>query len=71
MPAKASVHTPELLELIAIQEAARRYNVHPDTIRRRIAAGQLIGYRFGPRLIRVDAAELEKLLRRIPTVQAG
>jgi excisionase family DNA binding protein len=58
-------------QLASIQEAARLYHVHPDTIRRRISSGQLTGYRLGTRIIRVDVAELETLLRPIPTVQAG
>jgi excisionase family DNA binding protein len=58
-------------QLTSIQEAARRCAVHPDTIRRRIAAGQLTAYRFGPKLIRVDMGELEALLRPIPTARSG
>ena len=66
MPAKASPHTRELC---SIQEAARRYGVHRDTILRRISSGQLTAYRFGPRLVRVDVAELEGLLK--PIVRNG
>lgn len=43
-------------------EAARIANVHPATIRRRIADGTLKAYRIGPRLIRVDRASLEALM---------
>ena len=68
MPANAQA---ENRQLRSIQEAARLYHVHPDTIRRRIAAGQLTGHRFGPRLIRVDLAELEVLLKPIPTTGGG
>jgi excisionase family DNA binding protein len=56
-------------QLSTIQEAAHRYHVHPDTIRRRIADGELTGYRFGARLLRVDLAEVDALLRPIPTVR--
>ncbi len=48
-------------------EAAERFGCSPRTIRRYIAAGQLTGYRLGPRLVRIDADELDGLLRRIPT----
>jgi excisionase family DNA binding protein len=62
--------SPEVRQFASIQEAARRCDVHPDTIRRRISSGQLTGYRLGGRIIRVDVAEVEALLRPIPTVKA-
>jgi excisionase family DNA binding protein len=54
---------PTNLETIAA--AAARYGLSPRTIRRRIAEGALVGYRFGPRLIRVNVAEVDALLRPI------
>jgi len=51
----------------SIADAAELAGVNPKTIRRRIADGTLNGYRVGPRLIRVDLAELDALLRPIPT----
>ena len=56
---------PSSTETIA--EAAARHGVSTKTIRRRIADGELIGYRFGPHLIRLDPAEVDALLRPIPT----
>lgn len=53
--------------LVPQRQAAEYANVSIDTIRRRIAAGQLTGYRFGKRLIRVDLAEVDRLLLPIPT----
>ncbi len=53
--------------LVSIAEAAQQIGVNPRTIRRRISDGTLTGYRMGPRLIRVDLAELDALLRPIPT----
>lgn len=53
--------------LLTIAEAAGRLNVNPRTVRRRIADGTLTGYRLGPTLIRLDPAEVDGLLRRIPT----
>jgi excisionase family DNA binding protein len=50
-----------------IAEAAARLGVGPKTIRRRISAGDLIGYRLGPRLLRVSKSEVDALLRPIPT----
>jgi excisionase family DNA binding protein len=49
-------------ELISIQAAADYCDVAPRTIRRWISAGHLKAFRLGPRLIKVDAAELDKLL---------
>ena len=54
-------------QTLTIAEAAERIRVNPKTIRRRIADGSLTGYRVGPRLIRLDPAEVDALLRPIPT----
>ena len=59
---------PQHYETIA--GAAARCLVSSKTIRRRIAEGQLTAYRFGPQLIRLDPAEVDGLLRRIPTTGA-
>ena len=53
--------------LASIEQAARYAGCNPRTIRRRISAGDLTGYRMGPRLIRVDLNELDAMLRPIPT----
>lgn len=53
--------------LAPLSTAAAYAGVHPRTIRRRIADGFLTGYRFGPRVIRVDLDELDSLLQPIPT----
>jgi excisionase family DNA binding protein len=52
---------------VSVKEAASRLHVSKDTIRRRIAAGELTAYRLGPKIVRVDMGEVEKLFRRIPT----
>lgn len=44
--------------LATLQEAAEYWCCHERTIRRHIAAGYLTGYRFGPRMLRVDLDEL-------------
>jgi excisionase family DNA binding protein len=66
MPAKAPTK-----RLASVQAAADYACVHPDTIRRRIAAGNLVGYRFGKRIIRVDLDQLDALLQPIPTAGSG
>jgi excisionase family DNA binding protein len=52
--------------LITMREACERVSVSDDTIRRRIAAGQLTGYKFGPRILRIDVDELDACFRPIP-----
>ena len=53
--------------LLTVQDGAARASVSTKTIRRWIARGELNGYRMGPRLVRIDAAELDGMLRPIPT----
>jgi excisionase family DNA binding protein len=50
--------------LATIVDAAQYVGVHPKTVRRWIARGQLTGLRAGPRLIRVDLNELDVMLLR-------
>ena len=50
----------------SIDQAAQLVGVSSRTIRRRIADGSIAGYRFGPRIIRVDLDEVDSLLKRIP-----
>lgn len=52
---------------LTIAATAKYLGVSTKTVRRRIADGSLTGYRVGPHLIRLDAAEVEGLLRPIPT----
>lgn len=47
---------------LTVAEAAKLYSVHPKTIRRWIAEGRIRAERVGPRLIRIDAEELRKLI---------
>lgn len=53
--------------LLSVDQAADALGCTSRTIRRYISDGRLTGYRVGPRLIRIDAAELDRLLRPIPT----
>lgn len=50
--------------LVSLETAAEQYDVHPRTLRRRIADGTITGYRVG-RLIKVDLPELDQKLVRI------
>lgn len=53
-------------EWLSLQQAASIYGVSVDTLRRRIAAGTLPASRFGVRLIRVRAEDVDRLYRRVP-----
>ncbi|MFM1724044.1 helix-turn-helix domain-containing protein [Rhodococcus sp. PAM 2766] len=44
-------------------EAAETLSVSTRTIRRYISAGKLTAYRVGPRVIRVDLSELDRVMR--------
>lgn len=50
-------------ELIGLQEAADYCDVSYRTVRRWIAAGHLNAVRVGPRLLKVDARELDAFLQ--------
>jgi excisionase family DNA binding protein len=52
-------------ELIGLTEAAQRCDVHHRTIRRWIAAGDLDAVRVGKRLLKVDAAQLDRLMQPV------
>lgn len=65
----AILNPPAVTESIAT--AALQLKCSTRTIRRRIADGSLTGYRFGPRLIRVDMEEVAALLSPIPTARAS
>ena len=66
IPAVWGQPTPEWLSL---QQAAALYGVSVDTLRRRIASGELPASRFGERLIRVRSEDLDRLYRPIPVGQ--
>lgn len=52
----------------SLETAAEQLGCSPRTVRRYVAAGRLTGYKLGPRLVQLDAAEVERLLRPLPTV---
>jgi excisionase family DNA binding protein len=55
--------------LESLEVAAEYVSCSTSTIRRFIADGRLVGYRVGPRLLRVDLNELDGLLRPIPAAR--
>ncbi|MCV7204656.1 excisionase family DNA-binding protein [Mycolicibacterium peregrinum] len=52
-------------ELIPLTEAAKRLGVHYRTIRRWIAEGRIDAVRVGPRMLKIDAAQLDRLVNPI------
>lgn len=58
-------------ELQTLEQAARWLGVSVRTVRRYVAAGALTGYRLGPHLLRVDAAEVVGLPRAIPNARTA
>lgn len=52
----------------SLSDAAERTGLSVRTLRRRIAAGQLPAYRSGPRVLRVDPADVDRLMVLVPTV---
>jgi excisionase family DNA binding protein len=55
----------------SLAAAAEYLDCNQRTIRHLIASGRLTGYRFGPRIIRIDLNEVDDAMRPIPTVKAG
>lgn len=49
---------------LTIADLTRLHNVSRSTIYRRIDDGTLKAYRFGPRIIRFDAAEVAAAFRK-------
>jgi excisionase family DNA binding protein len=54
----------------SVGDAAARVGVSTKTVRRWIASGQLPGYRMGPRLLRVDPDDVDRMLTLIPSARA-
>ncbi len=55
-------------ELLTIAQAATFLGIHHITVRRMISSGELKAYRYGPRVIRIDRADLDKLRRPVTTL---
>ena len=53
----------------SVGDAAARVGVSTKTVRRWIASGQLAG-RIGPRLLRIDPDDVDRMLTLIPTARA-
>ncbi|MBK6857921.1 MAG: excisionase family DNA-binding protein [Microthrixaceae bacterium] len=51
----------------SLAQASRRTGLSIRTLRRRISDGTLNAYRSGPRVIRLDPEDVDRLMTRIPT----
>ncbi|GGB26257.1 hypothetical protein GCM10011492_15570 [Flexivirga endophytica] len=49
----------------SLDDAAERTGLSIRTLRRRIAAGQLPAYRSGPRVLRVDPADVDRQMEPV------
>ena len=58
----------KLTEQLTIKQAAERINVSQSTIRRFIDRGELRPFRYGPRLIRIDANDLLAMREEVNAV---
>jgi excisionase family DNA binding protein len=63
-----SATTPQRHSLVSCAQAAAYADVSTKTVRRWISGGRLTGYRVGPRLVKVDLADLDKMIKRVPVV---
>jgi excisionase family DNA binding protein len=68
MPTVTATPNKAARRLETVSSAAEYLGVSTKTLRRMIARGDLRAFRMGSRMIRVDRAELDELLRPIPTV---
>jgi excisionase family DNA binding protein len=57
--------------LTSVEHAARYADVGTRTIRRWIATGRLRAYRVGPRLVKIDLDDLDRIAVPIPTAGGG
>jgi len=58
-------------QVLSIEATAEHLGVQVQTVRRWIAAGHLVAYRVGPKLVRIDAASIEAMLRPANEARAG
>jgi excisionase family DNA binding protein len=57
-------------QLLDLKAGAERLGLSVSTIRRMVSRGDLTAYRVGPKLLRLDADELDRVAHRIPTAGA-
>jgi excisionase family DNA binding protein len=55
---------------VAVRDVSLQYGVSEQTVRRKIKKGELFAYRCGPRLIKLDADQVEAAMLRPATPAA-
>jgi len=60
---------PRTYETLA--QAAERTGISAKTLRRRIAAGELRAYRNGPRILRLDPQDIDRVMRPLRPTYGG
>ena len=55
----------EAEQLLTVNEAAKRFRCRPETIRRYIAAGQLVGMQLPGGYFRIREVDLQSFLRPV------
>lgn len=56
---------------LSIRESSERYRLHQNTIRNLIACGKLRAIRLGPRVIRINQADLDALFTPVTGGEYG
>jgi excisionase family DNA binding protein len=67
----ATAAKPQRQSRMSVAEAAEYHHCSQRTIRRAIHDGRLRAYRVGPRLIRIDPADLDRMAQLIPAAGGG
>ncbi|MDO5729207.1 MAG: helix-turn-helix domain-containing protein [Actinomycetaceae bacterium] len=67
MSSQTVTHTVKDRAAYSIQETAQILGVSPDSVRRWIYRGELPAYRYGTRVIRIDAKDLNTF--RTPVIE--
>lgn len=68
MPGIATAPAPRP-EFLPLADAADYAQVSVRTIRRWIAIGSLTAHRVGPRLLRIERADLDSMIAVVPTAR--
>ncbi len=70
MPASRKPTSTTPRRYLTLSDAAEWLSLDEKTLRRWVSQGRLTAYRVGPKLIRLDAAEVENMIRVVPTAGA-
>lgn len=62
---------PKKRRWVSQAEAAEYLGITDRTLRRMVASGELPAYRLGKRLLRFEQADVDALLRPVPTAGGG